>query len=187
MGSTALPKLVAFDLDGTLWWPEMYMLDGGAPFRRDPKTGAVYDRRNEQIELMGASEAVLRELATDPKWADTEVAYVSRTEYPEWAIPCLKAFVIAEADGKRPLKTMYDLSAHQEIYPGSKVTHFRKIHKESGIPYDEMIFYDNESWNCKECSKLGIHCVYTPRGLTRDSWERGLADYAAAKAATGSP
>lgn len=27
-----LPKLVVFDLDATLWWPEMYMMD--APFRR---------------------------------------------------------------------------------------------------------------------------------------------------------
>jgi hypothetical protein len=48
------------------------MLDGGAPFRRD-KHGAVYDKRNERIELMGASSDVLTELATDPKWSDTEV------------------------------------------------------------------------------------------------------------------
>lgn len=27
-----LPKLVAFDLDGTIWTPDMYMLDGGSPF-----------------------------------------------------------------------------------------------------------------------------------------------------------
>jgi streptogramin lyase len=37
------PRLVAFDLDGTLWYPELYMLSGGAPFRREPSTGAVYD------------------------------------------------------------------------------------------------------------------------------------------------
>lgn len=28
-----LPKLVAFDLDGTIWTPDMYMLSGGAPFK----------------------------------------------------------------------------------------------------------------------------------------------------------
>ena len=32
-GSDALPKLVVFDLDATLWWPEMYMLRG-QPFRK---------------------------------------------------------------------------------------------------------------------------------------------------------
>lgn len=34
-----------------------YMLDGGAPFRRD-SSGRVFDRRGEQVELMGASEQV---------------------------------------------------------------------------------------------------------------------------------
>lgn len=27
-----------------------------------------------------------------------------------------------------------------------------------------MLFFDNEKWNCTECSRLGIVCVYTPRG-----------------------
>ena len=27
-----LPKLVVFDLDGTIWTPDMYMLNGGSPF-----------------------------------------------------------------------------------------------------------------------------------------------------------
>ncbi|EFJ41078.1 hypothetical protein VOLCADRAFT_119798 [Volvox carteri f. nagariensis] len=177
---TALPRLVAFDLDGTLWWPEMYMLDGGAPFRRD-KSGAVYDKRNQRIELMGATEAVLAELATNPRWGQTEVAYVSRTEYPEWAIPCLKTFLVTE-DGKHGTsKSMFDISSYQEIYPGSKLTHFRAIQKKSGIQFEDMIFYDNERWNITECAKLGITCIYTPRGLTREAWERGLADFAMAR------
>ncbi|KAG2438328.1 hypothetical protein HYH02_011025 [Chlamydomonas schloesseri] len=192
---TRLPKLIAFDLDGTLWWPEMYMLDGGAPFRRD-KSGAVFDKRNERIELMGASEAVLRELATDPKWRDTEIAYVSRTEYPEWAIPCLKTFLVnngggaeggdsngsGSGNGSKDGRNLLDISSYQEIYPGSKITHFKKIHKDSGVAYEDMLFFDNEKWNCTECSRLGIVCVYTPRGLTKEAWERGLADFATAQA-----
>ncbi len=38
-------------------YPLRYMLDGGAPFRRD-SSGRVFDRRGEQVELMGASEQV---------------------------------------------------------------------------------------------------------------------------------
>ena len=53
-------------------WPEMYMLSGGAPFRRD-KSGAVFDSRSERVELMGASRAILAELASDPKWEGTKV------------------------------------------------------------------------------------------------------------------
>lgn len=56
------------------------------------------------------------------------------------------------------------LPRRQEIYPGSKLTHFRAIHKASGIPYQDMVFYDNERWNITECAKLGITCVYAPRG-----------------------
>jgi magnesium-dependent phosphatase 1 len=66
--------------------PCRYELEGGAPFCRDSK-GAVFSNRGEHLYLIGASEAILRELVTDPKWHDTAVAYVSRTEYPERAIP----------------------------------------------------------------------------------------------------
>ena len=46
MGDPNIPGLVAFDLDGTLWFPEMYMLSGGAPFKKGPD-GHVYDRAGE--------------------------------------------------------------------------------------------------------------------------------------------
>lgn len=135
--------------------PEMYELPGGAPFRRDDK-GRVFDSVGTPIKLLGATAEILHELATDPAWSDTkvgaadslqpasrlqgvllhsrtssfadlQVAYVSRTEYPEYAIPCLQ--LIQVADGI----SMYDLAQHHEIYPGSKRTHFQRIHKASGI------------------------------------------------------
>ncbi|KFM25945.1 hypothetical protein F751_4197 [Auxenochlorella protothecoides] len=69
----------------------MYMLSG-PPFRVDPDDPqCVLDRGGEQVELMGSSREILAELATQPQWQDTEVAYVSRTEYPQWANACLKA------------------------------------------------------------------------------------------------
>ena len=39
-------------------------------------------------------------------------AYVSRTEYPEWAIPCLKLFEVVEGI------TAYDLAPQQVREPG---------------------------------------------------------------------
>ena len=36
-----LPQVVAFDLDGTVWTPDMYQLwGGGAPFRKTPDADA---------------------------------------------------------------------------------------------------------------------------------------------------
>lgn len=98
-------------------WPEMYMLNGGAPFRRDRRTGAVHDSSGTRIKLLGSTLDIFTQIATDPVWANTEVAYVSRTEYPEWAIPCLQQFEIPGTDGL----TLLDIAAYKEIYPGSKV------------------------------------------------------------------
>ncbi|KAL9067078.1 MAG: hypothetical protein Q9157_006928, partial [Trypethelium eluteriae] len=45
--------------------------------------------------------------------------------------------------------------AHLEIYPGSKMTHFARLHAATGIPYAEMLFFDDESRN-REVEKLGV-------------------------------
>ncbi|KAF6251954.1 acid phosphatase-domain-containing protein [Scenedesmus sp. NREL 46B-D3] len=147
-----VPKLVAFDLDGTLWYPEMYMLDGGAPFRRDAG-GAVFDAAGERIKLLGDTLKVFAHITTHQDWSDTQIAYVSRTEYPEWAIPCLQQFPVP---GHPRGLTLFDISAHNEIYPGSKLAHFKAIHKRSGIDYADMLFFDNERWNITEVSRLGV-------------------------------
>lgn len=58
--------------------PEMYELSG-PPFRVDPNdTSCVVDRRGERIHLMGASRAILTELANDIKWQDTKVRGLGR-------------------------------------------------------------------------------------------------------------
>lgn len=43
-----------------------------------------------------------------------------------------------------PGKTLHSIADHFEIYPGSKKTHFRAIHERTGIPYESMVFWDNE-------------------------------------------
>ncbi|GBF91945.1 hypothetical protein Rsub_04669 [Raphidocelis subcapitata] len=189
--AAAVPRIIAFDLDGTMWWPEMYMLTGGAPFRRDAQ-GAVYDSRGERVRLLHDTLEIFQQLAADPAFEDTEIAYVSRTEYPEWAVPCLKLFHVPVPDGgrshyahiadgaRRPL-TLHDMGRHSEIYPGSKLTHFRRIAKDSGVDFSDMLFFDNENWNCREVSQLGVVCVHTPRGMTNAVWREGLAKFAAAR------
>ena len=36
---------------------------------------------------------------------------MSRTEHPDWALPCLRAFVVTEG------VSMFDMAHHREIYP----------------------------------------------------------------------
>jgi len=169
-----LPKLIAFDLDGTLWDPEMYELRGGTPFRRHKSKPAVaVSSAGEEVHLMGPSEAILRELATAPDWKGVQIAYVSRTEYPEYAFPCMQTITVA------PGLSMADVGHHAEIYPGRKTTHFKAIAARSGIPFRDMLFFDNERRNCTECAPLGITCIYTPSGMTQEMWDKGLATFAA--------
>ncbi|KAL6785181.1 hypothetical protein ACKKBG_A02770 [Auxenochlorella protothecoides x Auxenochlorella symbiontica] len=156
------PRLVAFDLDATLWLPEMYMLSG-PPFRVDPDDPqCVLDRGGEQVELMGSSREILAELATQPQWQDTEVAYVSRTEYPQWANACLKLFKVCGAH------TMHSMASIREIYVGSKVTHFKRIQAATGIAFKDMLFFDNESWNIKVGEGGGLDRFLQEGGELRD-------------------
>ena len=43
------------------------------------------------------------------------------------------------------------------VLPGSKLRHFKSIHKKTGIPYAEMLFFDDEARN-KEVESLGYVC-----------------------------
>lgn len=51
MPEEGLPKLLAFDLDATLWYPELYMLSRGAPFTPDG-AGGLRDASGERMRLM---------------------------------------------------------------------------------------------------------------------------------------
>ena len=66
----------------------------------------------------------------------------------------------------------------QEIYPGNKTTHFRRIRDASGIAYQDMLFFDNEMRNCRDVGRLGVTCVYTPDGMTDRTWQQGLTEFA---------
>ena len=53
----------------------------------------------------------------------------------------------------------------RHIYPGSKTQHFNKLHKDTGIPYERMLFFDDEHRNIVEVEKLGVTCVHIDDNL----------------------
>eukprot|EP00465_Bigelowiella_longifila_P005468 CAMPEP_0185253814 /NCGR_PEP_ID=MMETSP1359-20130426/2402_1 /TAXON_ID=552665 /ORGANISM="Bigelowiella longifila, Strain CCMP242" /LENGTH=140 /DNA_ID=CAMNT_0027836241 /DNA_START=195 /DNA_END=617 /DNA_ORIENTATION=- len=115
--------------------------------------------------------AALKELANDKKWAGSKVAAASRTGEIQWAYKLLPQFKITSE------KTLDDLFTFKEIYPGSKLAHFKKLKKDSGLEYHEMIFFDDDSCNTREVSSLGVFCVYNPYGLSEELWELGITEY----------
>ncbi len=64
-----------------------------------------------------------------------------------------------------------------EISYDDKKSHFERLHKKTGIPYEEMCFFDNEYWNIKSVSGLGVKCIYTPDGMTRAAWDEAKKEF----------
>ncbi|KFO32083.1 Magnesium-dependent phosphatase 1 [Fukomys damarensis] len=124
-----LPKLAVFDLDYTLWpfWVDTHV---DPPFHQS-SDGSIRDRRGQSIRLYPEVPAVLERLQS----LGVPVAAASRTGEVEGANQLLELFGLVR----------YFL--HREIYPGSKVTHFERLQHKTGVPFSQMIFFDDEKRN----------------------------------------
>ena len=120
-------------------------------------------------------------LLTDDSFKKCKVAVASSTTEPTYASACLAQMKI-DCSGQRT-ESMADLIDFRQIYPGSKGRqHFPRLKEETGINYSDMMFFDDCSYsdNCKEVANLcpGVTCVRTPRGLTVQEFDAGLAAFA---------
>lgn len=167
-----LPKLVAFDLDGTVWTPDMYQLwGGGAPFRYAPNKRDLLDSSGSIVRLLGETRQILDDLHSHPSFTENEtiVAWVSCTDEPEWAQECLEKF---RTNSDIPLVAIAHSS---QIYKADKSQHFRRLQREyPSIDFEDMLFFDNEQSNITSVSKLGVKCIHCPEGMTEEVWQRGL-------------
>ena len=161
-----LPAMVVFDLDFTLWRPELYQLSSGPPFTVS-SDGCVITRRGERMELFPAARKSLRELADN----NVPIAIASRAGEVEWAEEIMR---LMRVDEKR---TMADVigEAPVVIQGGSKTRHLKHIAHLSGVALRDMLFFDNERTNIQEVDKLGVTCVHCPRGMTDDVFRDGIA------------
>lgn len=169
-----IPALWVFDLDYTIWalWCDTHI---DPPVHR-PR-GAfdlIVDASGTRVSLYPETSAVLLWLRHR---ADVEVAAASRTCAPSVAKQMLRALTLQDArppphEGREvPVITLFD---YMEIYPGSKVTHFRKLHDDTQIPYDHMIFFDDEYRNQEVERHLGAEFVLVDHGLTLEAVTRGV-------------
>lgn len=151
-----IPELVVFDLDFTLWDAGGTWCDCTNPPYHRTKAGEVFDSYHRQIRLYDDVITILEKLAKE----DIPVALASRTDRPAWANQLTK------------LLRIDPFIQFREIYPGSKVEHLTNISRDSGVPLEKIVFFDDEHRNIHDTQRMGVSAVYVPNGLNRDLFTR---------------
>lgn len=143
-------NVFVFDLDFTLWDAGGTWCDATNP-PYNWKNGRLLDRSGRWIRLYPDVEHILKQLQKSGKY----IVAASRTFQPDWANDLLSMFDI-------------DHFFHlKEIYPADKKKHLNKIQKHFGLPYSDMVFFDDEYRNVYSVRELGVQTVFVKNGVTR--------------------
>lgn len=158
--SCTRPKLIVFDLDYTLWpfWVDTHIT---CPMKKN-RNGKIVDGSGSEITCYPDVPNILERLRSE----GYIMGVASRTEWP---------------DGARQLLGLLDWNKYfqyQEIYPGKKTTHFQRMHDKTGVPYSEMLFFDDEQRNITDIRQLGATSILVPNGLTNRKLEEAFQQYA---------
>ena len=150
-------KLVVFDLDFTLWdcggtWCDCL----SPPFRYEGKK--IYDSRSHHVRLYDDVLSILERL----EMKGMTMALASRTHEPSWAEELIQMLEISH------------YFEFKEIYPSSKLRHFRALQNDTGVDYENMLFFDDEMRNIREVGDLGVKCIYLENGLSNKKMQEGL-------------
>ncbi|OAP59094.1 magnesium-dependent phosphatase-1 [Fonsecaea erecta] len=203
--SLPLPTVIVFDLDYTLWpfWVDTHV---SAPVKPQNSTPGAFNTRmlDRWGEPYGFYSEVPQILAA-AREKGIVMSLASRTHAPDLARDMLKGLhVPASTQGEskedqetKPLRAI-DLFIHPQIYPGSKTTHFRRLQTQlkkspppssavggSGhggqggrtIPFDEMLFFDDEGRNRNVETELGVTFYLVPDGVDREEVDRGVWEW----------
>ncbi len=154
------PSLVVFDLDFTLW-------DAGGvwcdclrpPFKNDG--GRVLDASGAHVWVYPETLALIHRLPEE----GCQLALASRTGEPDWARELLC------------LLELTDVFPYQAIYPSDKQVHFQQLREESGIPFEEMLFFDDEVRNIRSVGKLGVLSVQVSHGVRQSDFDAALSQW----------
>lgn len=74
------------------------------------------------------------------------------------------------------MKRAIDFFPYRQIFPADKRLHFAELHKASGIAYEDMLFFDDESQN-RNVESLGVVMRLVEDGVTFEEVEAGVRDW----------
>ena len=187
--SDGILRLVVFDLDFTVWQPEMYELMSRPRLVQTPKDVCprvrqeatttsenmiLVDKEKTPIRVFEGAAYALQEinrLRSDGH--NIHAAVASRTDQPDWAHVCMKHLKLP--DGTTLSDCFQDRIEIDCLR--DKTHHITQLQKKTGIPLEEMCFFDNEHWNIECVRKIGVLSIYTPDGMTRSAWKDALKTF----------
>lgn len=157
-----LPSLIVFDLDDCLWTPEMHELsskpsipvrgilnahdDDGTQQQQQQLEGVVglKNSQGETVTLFEGARRSLYVLATNPiyKNNDVQLAVASSSLEPSYSHACLEGIEILPGQSIQSMLQYHQIGRSGKKLSSRKTTHFRELHQDSGIPYEEMLFFD---------------------------------------------
>ena len=201
------PSLIVLDLDECVWSPETYELSCGKTGvikgvngkGQTIVTGVRFG--SDDLIIYPGARAAFNELyqgrydgVCNPNINDGNMRFaIASSAVTEHAVECANtALSTIEIE---PGVTIRDVvnrgwnldivkNGHIQIgrsYPLSSnksQTHFPFIQKATGVPYDEMLFFDDSNWsdNCGivERNCVGVVAQRTPNGMQVHEWNKGL-------------
>lgn len=106
---------------------------------------------------------------------DIKLGVASRTSAPALARELLDLLVVPKTSTVNA-PNAFSMFDYTEMYPGSKVTHFQKLQKKSGLPFEEMLFFDDEARN-KNVESLGVVMYLVRDGVTTSEVDNGIKEW----------
>ncbi|XP_009773707.1 uncharacterized protein [Nicotiana sylvestris] len=118
---------------------------------------------NEKPSMYPQAKGILHAL----KDKGVNVAIASRSPTPDIANAFLK---------KLGIKSMF---VAQEIFSSwtHKTEHFQKINRKTAVPYNDMLFFDDENRNIQAVLKMGVTSILVGKGVNLGAFRQGLSEF----------
>ncbi|THU79713.1 hypothetical protein K435DRAFT_810481 [Dendrothele bispora CBS 962.96] len=148
-------KIIAFELDDTLWRGQLDEKRFGKgrnaspvslPFNalQNPAIETIFSSPQNQIELFPDTPLIINDILRK----GIQIAIVSRN--PNKALCTRALFYYKARDAKDQVQPITSLITYNEVKNESKMYPFERIKNWSGVPYEEMLLFDSSSSSVQE-------------------------------------
>ncbi|EXJ95268.1 hypothetical protein A1O1_00388 [Capronia coronata CBS 617.96] len=204
-----LPSLIVFDLDYTLWpfWVDTHVtapVKPAAPAGSGQYNSHMVDRYGESYGFYDDVPGIL----ASAKERGVAMSLASRTHAPDLARDMLRGLHVpnnaeggdvektttttsssakgdttaTKTDGQPSFRRAIDFFVHPQIYPGTKTTHFRRIHTamqkaDTPVAFEDMLFFDDEGRNRNVETELGVTFWLVRDGVSSEEVDKGVWEW----------